>query len=57
MAATTPETATFMLDRSLVEGAEVVDALPYIDREWEDEGLKNEVYRLVEEEMARFQPR
>lgn len=46
-----------ILDRSLVSGAEVVDALPYIDREWDDEGLKMEVHRLVEEEMARFQPR
>jgi len=50
-------TTTLVLDRSLIEGEELVDALPYIDHEWEDEALKNEVYRLVEEEMSRFQPR
>ena len=28
-----------------------------LEREWDNEGLKGEVYRLVEEEMARFRPR
>lgn len=34
-------------------GAEVIDALPYIDDEYGDPQVKREVDRLVEEEMAR----
>lgn len=34
-------------------GAEVIDALPYIDEEYGDPQVKRDVDRLVEEEMAR----
>jgi hypothetical protein len=45
------------VDPSLQSGEDLIDALPYLDKEWEHPGLKDKVNELIEEEMRRFRPR
>lgn len=49
--------AAFVVDPTLQSGAELLDALCYIDHDIEEPGLREEVDRLIEEEMKRFRPR
>lgn len=52
-----PCMAAFVVDPTLQSGAELLDALCYIDHDIEEPGLREEVDRLIEEEMKRFRPR
>jgi hypothetical protein len=45
------------MDPSLQSGAALLDALCYIDHEIEEPGVRQEVDRLIEEEMRKFRPR